>query len=65
MESRFWPGVKSFLFEGDCEFGPGAVDCSHLAPLVVSSLHVLNPAVVVPGLRAGTGCSLLYVSQHV
>jgi len=38
-------------------YKPGAPNCSRLAPSCDSFLPVLNPVVVIPGLRAGT-CGL-------
>jgi len=45
---------------GECLRGykPGAAGCSHLAPSCGSFLPVLNPVVVIPGLRART-CAVL------
>jgi len=39
----------------------GAANCSRLAPSCGSFLPVLNPVVVIPGLRAGT-CAVLHGS---
>ena len=48
---------------GECLRGykPGAADCSCLVPSCGSFLPVLNP-VVIPGLHAGTCCSVLHGS---
>ena len=39
----------------------GAADCSHLAPSYGSFLPVLNPVVVIPGLRAPTCYAVLRI----
>jgi len=48
---------------GECLQGykPGAANCSRLVPSCGSFLPVLNPVVVILGLRAGT-CAVLWGS---